>query len=344
MKSNDKSLGMSLQDKLRVSGFQSYSGVVLFIVLLGAILSIATPSHSFLTESNLLNVLRQVAVYGMMAVGMAFVMIGGGIDLSVGAVAGFNGALTCLLVTQKILPLFPAILIGVAVGAMMGLINGLVISLSGIPPFVATLASQISYRGLAYIICNGKPIGNLPQNMLILGVGRVLGIPVPIIFMLALFIIGGVILSKTVFGRSVYAMGGNRTAAHLAGINIKRATMITYLISGMMSAFAGIILAGRNASAQPTAGNAFETEAIAGCAMGGVAFDGGSGSVVGVFFGIVLMGIINNGMNLLGIDYYWQLVVKGIIITASVIYSMNTNKIHTKRKNKDISKAEASAS
>ena len=332
MNKDGQSLGTTLRDKISSSGFRSYSGVVLFILVLGVALAILTPGHSFLTQSNLLNVLRQVAVYGMMSVGMAFVMIGAGIDLSVGAIAGFVGALTCIMVTRDILPLVPAIMVGVLVGAVMGLINGLVIAISGIPPFVATLASQISFRGLAYIICEGKPVGNLPTNMQALGVESIVGIPIPIFFMLALFIIGGVILSKTTLGRSIYAIGGNRTAAHLAGVNVKRITATTYVISGVMSAFAGIILACRNASAQPTAGNTFETEAIAGCAMGGVAFDGGSGSVVGVFFGILLMGIINNGMNLLGIDYYWQLVVKGVIITASVIYSMSAGKVGKRKK------------
>ena len=343
MKQADNNLGSSLMDKIRSSGFRSYSGVVLFIIVLGVALSIFTPNHSFLSQSNILNVLRQVAVYGMMSVGMTFVMIGGGIDLSVGAVAGFIGAFTCIMVTREYMPLIPAIIVGVLLGAIMGLINGLVISLSGIPPFVATLASQISFRGLAYIICEGKPVGNLPPHMLALGVDSILGIPIPIFFMLALFIIGGLILSKTTFGRSVYAIGGNRSAAHLAGVNVRRVTMMTYVISGVMSAFAGIILACRNASAQPTAGNTFETEAIAGCAMGGVAFDGGSGSVVGVFFGIFLMGIINNGMNLLGIDYYWQLVVKGIIITASVIYSMNANKVGGRKKKKQEKAAETNS-
>ena len=152
----------------------------------------------------------------------------------------------------------------------------------------------------------------------------------PIFIMLLMFIIGGVILSKTSLGRSIYAVGGNTQAAYLAGVKVKKTVIMTYLLAGAMSALGGIVLAGRNTSAQPTAGSMFETEAIAGCAMGGVAFTGGSGSVVGVFLGVFLLGIINNGMNLLGISSYWQLVVKGIIIAGSVIYSMNSAKIKSK--------------
>lgn len=162
--------------------------------------------------------------------------------------------------------------------------------------------------------------------MLFLGLGNVFGIPVPIFFMIAVFIIVGVILSKTSFGRSVYAVGGNYQAAHHSGINTKRVIMLCYMISGILAALAGVILSARNASAQPTAGNTFETEAIAACAMGGVSFSGGKGAVTGIFFGALLMGIINNGMNLMYISSYWQLVVKGVIIALAVIYSIYNSK------------------
>lgn len=300
----------------------SYSGVIIITLALGVLLSILTPGHTFLTAPNILNIFKQVAVYGMIAVGMAFVMISGGIDLSVGATAGFAGCITSLLVTMHVLPLIPSIFAGIASGIIIGLICGLIVAFTGIPPFVATLAIQISVRGLAYIITNGKPIGGLPDAYLNLGVGDIFGVPIPILFMLALFILGSLVLRKTTYGRSVYAVGGNRTAAHLAGINVKKVTMLVYTISGAISGFAGIILAARNVSAQPTAGTTFETEAIAGCAMGGVAFTGGTGTMTGVLLGIVLMGVINNGMNLLGISSYWQLVVKGIIMVSAVIYSM----------------------
>lgn len=317
--------------------FKSYSGVILITLVLGVILAVTTPNHTFLTANNLLNVLRQVAVYGVLSIGMAFVMIGAGIDLTVGSTAGFVGALTCILVTDEVMGLVPAIVFGLFVGTFIGFVVGVIIAVTKIPPFVATLAGQSAIRGLAYIICDGKPIGNLPASMQNIGIGRVFGIPVLIIIMLIMLIVGGVILSKTSFGRSVYAVGGNAESARLAGINVNRVWVMTYAISGFCAGLGGIMLACRNASAQPTAGTTFETEAIAGCAMGGVAFTGGSGTATGVFFGVFLMGIINNGMNLVGINSYWQLVVKGIIIVAAVVYSMNANKgIKKSKKDKKI--------
>ena len=332
MGASGKQKESGIQRFIHGANFKSYSGVILIIIVLGALLAILTPGHTFLTANNIMNILRQVAVYGVLSVGMAFVMIGAGIDLSVGATAGFCGALTCILVTNGVMGFLPALVIGVIVGTLIGLLLGIIITATNIPPFVATLAGMTSIRGFAYIICDGKPIGNLPENMLNFGTNRILGIPILILVMLLVFIIGGIVLSKTSFGRSVYAVGGNATAARLAGINIKRVWVLTYAISGFCAGLGGIMLACRNASAQPTAGTTFETEAIAGCAMGGVAFTGGSGTATGVFFGVFLMGIINNGMNLLGINSYWQLVVKGIIIVVAVVYSMRANDTNTKPK------------
>lgn len=304
--------------------FRSYSGLILVIIVVSAFLSFRSPN--FLTQQNILNVLRQVSVYGILACGQAFAMMTGGIDLQVGAVAGLCGAIVTKMVVGNVIGLVPAILIGLILGAILGCFAGFVIAKTNIPPFIMTLGLQISLRGAAYLVCDGKPIGNLPKNMLNLGLGTVRGIPIPILFMLGAFIVVGTILSKTVFGRSVYAVGGNYQAAHHSGINAKRVITLAYTISGILAALAGVILSARNASAQPTAGTAFETEAIAGCAMGGVSFSGGKGSVIGIFLGTLLMGIINNGMNLMYISSYWQLVVKGAIIVASVLYSIYSSK------------------
>ena len=255
-------------------------------------------------------------------------MMTGGIDLTVGSIAGVSGAVTALFVTRGTMPLILAMLVSIVLGAIIGLVTGFVISRTGIPPFIMTLGMQITLRGACYLICEGKPIGNLPDNLVNLGLGDIGGIPVPIFFMVGSFIVVGIILSRTSFGRSVYATGGNYQAAFHSGINAKRVVMTAYMISGICAALAGIILTARNASAQPTAGNTFETEAIAACAMGGVSFNGGKGAVVGIFFGALLMGIINNAMNLMYISSYWQQVVKGIVIIGSVLYS-----IYNSRKN-----------
>lgn len=252
---------------------------------------------------------------------MAFAMMTGGIDLTVGATAGVAGAIAALMITNGTNMVF-AIVVSLLSGAVMGWLAGITIAHTGIPPFIMTLGLQITFRGVCYLVCEGKPIGNLPEGFTFLGLGNLFGIPVPIYFMILAFIIVGIILSKTSFGRSVYAVGGNYQAAYHSGINAKRVLTFAYIISGICAALAGVILTARNASAQPTAGNTFETEAIAACAMGGVSFSGGKGAVPGIFFGALLMGIINNAMNLMYISSYWQQVVKGIIIIASVLYSI----------------------
>ena len=309
---------------LKNSQFSSYSGIILVIIV--ACIFMNFRSENFLTPNNILNILRQISVYGILACGMAFAMMTGGIDLTVGSIAGVSGAVTALFVTRGTMPLILAMLVSIILGAIIGLITGFVISRTGIPPFIMTLGMQITLRGACYLICEGKPIGNLPDNLVNLGLGDIAGIPVPIFFMIGSFIVVGIILSKTSFGRSVYATGGNYQAAFHSGINAKRVVMTAYMISGICAALAGIILTARNASAQPTAGNTFETEAIAACAMGGVSFNGGKGAVVGIFFGALLMGIINNAMNLMYISSYWQQVVKGIVIIGSVLYSIYNSK------------------
>ena len=309
---------------LKNSQFSSYSGIILVIIVVCIFMNFR--SENFLTTNNILNILRQISVYGILACGMAFAMMTGGIDLTVGSIAGVSGAVTALFVTRGTMPLILAMLVSIILGAIIGLITGFVISRTGIPPFIMTLGMQITLRGACYLICEGKPMGNLPDSLTVLGLGDIAGIPVPIFFMLASFIIVGIILAKTSFGRSVYATGGNYQAAFHSGINAKRVVMMAYMISGICAALAGIILTARNASAQPTAGNTFETEAIAACAMGGVSFNGGKGAVVGIFFGALLMGIINNAMNLMYISSYWQQVVKGLIIIASVLYSIYNSK------------------
>ena len=311
---------------LKNSQFSSYSGIILVIIV--ACIFMNFRSENFLTPNNILNILRQISVYGILACGMAFAMMTGGIDLTVGSIAGVSGAATALFVTRGTMPLILAMLVSIVLGAIIGLVTGFVISRTGIPPFIMTLGMQITLRGACYLICEGKPIGNLPDNLVNLGLGDIGGIPVPIFFMVGSFIVVGIILSRTSFGRSVYATGGNYQAAFHSGINAKRVVMTAYMISGICAALAGIILTARNASAQPTAGNTFETEAIAACAMGGVSFNGGKGAVVGIFFGALLMGIINNAMNLMYISSYWQQVVKGIVIIGSVLYS-----IYNSRKN-----------
>lgn len=314
----------ALQRRLDHPTFRSYGGLILIILVVGILIALRSPN--FLTTRNILNILRQISVYGILAAGMAFVIITGGIDLSVGAVAGLSGAIVAQYITKDILPFYLAVPAALIVGLAVGYLNGFLISRFNIPPFAMTLGVQISLRGACYLVCEGKPIGNLPPYMEKLGLGSTLGIPTPIYFLIAVLILSGIILSKTTFGRSVYAVGGNPQAAFHAGINSKRIITMAYCASGLLSAIAGIILTARNASAQPTGGQSFETEAIAACVMGGIAMSGGSGSIIGVFLGALLLGIINNGMNLLYISSYWQMVIKGLIIIGAILYSILSSK------------------
>ena len=314
----------SIKKLLNNPNFKSYSGIILVIIVVCIFMSFRSPN--FMTYNNIMNILRQIAVYGILACGMAFTMMTGGIDLTVGSAAGVSGAIVARLMVEASVPLPAAMLVAVILGGLLGLICGILIAQTGIPPSIMTLGFQITLRGVCYLITEGKPIGGLPDELLFLGLESILGIPVPIFFLAGTFIVVGIILSRTSFGRSVYAVGGNYQAAHHSGINAKRVIMYAYMISGICAALAGIILAARNASAQPTGGNTFETEAIAACAMGGVSFSGGTGAVPGIFFGALLMGIINNSMNLMYIDSYWQQVVKGLIIIGSVLYSIYNSK------------------
>ena len=314
----------SIKKLLNNPNFKSYSGIILVIIVVCIFMSFRSPN--FMTYNNIMNILRQIAVYGILACGMAFTMMTGGIDLTVGSAAGVSGAIVARVMVEACVPLPAAMLVAVILGGLLGLICGILIAQTGIPPFIMTLGFQITLRGVCYLITEGKPIGGLPDELLFLGLESILGIPVPIFFLAGTFIVVGIILSRTSFGRSVYAVGGNYQAAHHSGINAKRVIMYAYMISGICAALAGIILAARNASAQPTGGNTFETEAIAACAMGGVSFSGGTGAVPGIFFGALLMGIINNSMNLMYIDSYWQQVVKGLIIIGSVLYSIYNSK------------------
>lgn len=311
---------INLKSLLKDDQIKSYFGLIIVLTLLITIFSFR--SDYFFTIGNFNNILKQISVFGIIACGQAFAMITAGIDLQVGSVTGLCGVIAAKLVMGASLNLYLAIAIALVFGAIFGIIAGSIISQTGIPPFIMTLGMMISLRGLAYIVSAGRPIGNLPDSFLNLALGKFIGIPIPVFIMGLVFLIISFVLSKTSFGRSVYAVGGNYEAAVHSGLNAKRILMYCYMISGLLSALAGIILTARNASAQPTAGNGFELEAIAACAMGGVAFTGGKGSVFGIFLGALLMGVINNGMNMMYISSYWQLVVRGIIIVSAVLYSI----------------------
>ncbi|GAB3063900.1 ABC transporter permease [Salinicoccus sesuvii] len=294
-----------------------------FLPLVGLtllVIVITIMNQQFLSPDNLMNLLRQVSINGLIAFGMTFVILTGGIDLSVGSILAFSSAMTALLITSGIDPVF-AMMLGCVVGLLAGAINGLLVAVGGMAPFIATLATMTIYRGATLVATDGRPITGLGDSMIfqMFGKGYFLGIPVPAVTMLVVFIILYIILNRTVFGRQTYAIGGNETAALLSGIRVNRTKIMIYALSGLMSAIAGIILASRLDSAQPTAGQAYELDAIAAVVLGGTSLMGGKGRIVGTLIGVLIIGVLNNGLNLIGVSSFYQQIIKGLVIVVAVL-------------------------
>ncbi len=299
------------------------------MALIVLVLAVSVMNMSFLAPSNLLNLLRQVSINALIAFGMTFVILTGGIDLSVGSILALSGAISAYMV-QAGVPTVLAITIGMITGALFGLINGILIAYGKAAPFIATLATMTIFRGATYVFTNGNPITGDKINSSFLfqfmGRGYLFGIPFPIIIMIIAFAILYMVLHKTTFGRKTYALGGNEEAAYVAGVNTKRVTMIIYTLSGLMASVAGVILTSRLSSAQPDAGTSYEMDAIAAVVLGGTSLAGGKGRIFGTLIGALIIGTLNNGMNLLGISSFYQQIVKGIVIIVAVLLDRRESK------------------
>lgn len=279
---------------------------------------VALLNNRFLSRGNILNVLRQLFSNCNLALGMCLVIITGGIDLSVGAIMALSGTLCAGTIAAGQLPIPVAILMGLALGVLVGFINGTITAKMNIAPFIVTMATQQICRGLVYVYADGLPIrcDNAPFNFL--GNGYVGEIPITILYSLFFVIVIWLVLSKSQLGRWIYAVGGNKNAARFSGINVDKVLMIVYSISGFLAAFAGIIYCARMYSGQPTLGNGDETDAIAAVVLGGTSFSGGIGKIGGVIIGILIIAVLSNALNLLGINSFWQLVAKGVVILLAV--------------------------
>ncbi|PID22042.1 ribose ABC transporter permease [Sporosarcina sp. P3] len=291
-----------------------------FIGLLLIVVIISIMSPSFLTLNNLFNVLRQVSINALIAFGMTFVILTGGIDLSVGSILALTGAVTAGMMSGGMDPIL-AMLLGVLLGVLLGAINGLIIAKGKVAPFIATLATMTIFRGLTLVYTEGRPISGLGDSFTfqMLGKGYVFGIPFPVITMAISFAVLYFILKKTTFGRRVYAVGGNEEASRLSGINVDRVKIYVYSLAGGLTAIASLILTSRLNSAQPTAGNMFELDAIAAVVLGGTSLTGGRGWIVGTLIGALIIGVLNNGLNLIGVSSFFQQVVKGAVILIAVL-------------------------
>ena len=298
--------------------------LVLIILGLGVVLSIASPN--FLKTTNILNILRQVSINGILAIGMSLVCLTGGIDLSVGSIVAFAGILTAGMLNNTSLPIFVIALIAVAVGCIMGLINGYFVAYWGAPAFVVTLSMLTVGRGLTYIYCDGKPISKLPAEFLVIGKGSLLGLPIPTIVLLIVFIVFSVMLSKFKLGRYIYAVGGNPQAAMVSGINVKKILLLVYMFSGMCCGVAAVVLTARVSAGLATAGDGYELNAIAATVIGGTSLSGGTGKLWGTLLGALLLGMVNTGLDLLNVTSYYQQVVRGLIILGAILIDTRRNK------------------
>lgn len=291
-------------------------GILFAFVLVCAILTWLSPV--FLRWTNILNIIRQSSIYGIIAVGMTFVILTGGIDLSVGSILAVAGATAAtLLKAQHGLPV--VILAAVGVGAGLGLVNGLIVTVGRITPFVTTLGMMSIARSLTLIICSGYPISGFGPDYRFLGGGDLLGIPFPIVVFLVTVAVAAVILGQTRLGRYTFAIGGNEETVRLSGIRSGFYKAMVYVISGVTCGVSALILTSRLNSAEPVAGTGYELDVIAAVVIGGTSLNGGRGSVWGTLVGALLIAVINNGMVLLGISPYYQQLVKGLIILGAVL-------------------------
>ncbi len=295
---------------------------MIFIAVAIECIAFSFLSSSFLTLNNFVNVTLQVAIYGILAIGMTVVMITGGIDLSIGSVVALVGVVAAILSKKALLPtdimVVTAMLAGMAVGIATGALSGGLIARFSIPPFIVTLAMMTICRGLVFIITGGFTEGELPPHFGLLGRGHLWFIPVPVVIMALLFAAGHVLLQQTAFGRHIYALGGNEEASRLSGIRVRRTKVLVYSLNGLLAGLAGVTLAARLGAGAPASGLGYELDVIAAVVVGGTSLNGGRGSVLGTLAGTVFIGVLNNGLNLANVDPYTQKVALGVVILAAV--------------------------
>ncbi|MBF6626360.1 ribose ABC transporter permease [Aerococcaceae bacterium zg-BR9] len=299
------------------SDWLSQFGSVIALLILVLVITILNPN--FISINNLLNLFRQVSINGLIAFGMTFVIMTGGIDLSVGSILALTSAFTASLLVQNTNELI-AIFIGLIAGVFMGCINGLLVSKGKLAPFIATLATMTIFRGATLVFTGGNPI-TVPRSSVFsyLGRGYFLAVPFPVIVYFIFFVILYVVLHKTAFGRKTFSIGGNEKASLISGVNVEKLKIKIYAISGLMAAVAGIIQASRLSSAQPTAGESFEIDAIAAVVLGGTSMAGGRGGLFGTLIGALIIGTISNGLNILGVSSFYQDIAKGIVIVLAML-------------------------
>ena len=298
----------------------------ILIMLLVLIIYFSFGSEYFLTGSNVVNVLRQSAVTGISAVGLTYVMLTGGIDLSIGAVIGLTAVTAASCMAKFGLSPILACIIALALGALIGLINGILVNYVDIPALIATLGVMTSVRGLCYILTGGLPVYGFHASFDIIGKGYVGVIPVPVIIMAVVLILGWYVLNRTRYGRYLYAIGGSREAARLSGINVDKMVVVTYMIAGLLSSLAGLVELSRLSSGQPSAGDGFEMNVITAVVLGGISVNGGEGKFFGVVVGIFIMSVLANGLVMMNVYEFYQQLIRGIVLIFAVGFDQLSKK------------------
>jgi len=290
-------------------------GLLLVILLVGLFLSLST--DSFMSVANLTNVARQVSINGILAVGVTFVLLTGGVDLSLGSVVALSGVACATFAHPGDHSVFVPIAVGLLTGAACGLVNGTLVTLGGVAPFIVTLGMMTIARGLALIFSGGRPVADMSNELTALA-GDLFGIPIPMLCFAGVAVAAWFFLSNFRLGRHIYAVGGNENAARAAGVPVEQVKLFAYGLCGLLAGLAGVVLAARITTGQPNAGQAYELDAIAAVVIGGTSLAGGVGTITGTLLGVLLIGVINNGLDLQGVSSYYQAVIKGVIIVGAV--------------------------
>jgi ribose/xylose/arabinose/galactoside ABC-type transport system permease subunit len=290
-------------------------GLLFVILLVGLGLTLTT--DTFLSVANLTNVARQVSINGILAVGVTFVLLTAGVDLSLGSVVALSGVACATFAHPGDHPVIVPIAVGLLTGAACGLVNGVLVTRGGVAPFIVTLGMMTVARGLALIVSGGRPVANMSDELTALA-GDFLGIPIPVLCFAGVALVAWFFLRNFRLGRHIYAVGGNENAARAAGVPVERVKLFAYGLCGLLTGLAGVVLAARITTGQPNAGQAYELDAIAAVVIGGTSLAGGVGTITGTLLGVLLIGVINNGLDLLGVSSYYQAVIKGVIIVGAV--------------------------
>ena len=289
----------------------------LLLVILGVGLALSVATDTFLSVANLTNVARQVSINGILAVGVTFVLLTAGVDLSLGSVVALSGVACATFAHPGEHPVIVPIAVGLLTGAACGLVNGALVTRGGVAPFIVTLGMMTIARGLALIVSGGRPVADMSNELTALA-GDLFGTPIPVLCFAAVAFTAWFFLRNFRLGRHIYAVGGNENAARAAGVPVERVKLFAYALCGLLTGLAGVVLAARITTGQPNAGQAYELDAIAAVVIGGTSLAGGVGTITGTLLGVLLIGVINNGLDLMGVSSYYQAVIKGVIIVGAV--------------------------